>query len=78
MRFLDKIIKKIRKLGRFDEREDGKMKKKQNTEQEINAAIELYRSLTPEQQAIYLTHLWTSAADTPAPAQAVRETSCGE
>lgn len=50
------------------------MKKKQIPEREINAAIELYRILTPEQQAIYLAHLRTSAADTPAPAQAVRKT----
>lgn len=75
---MDKVIKKIRKVGRFDEREGTKMKKKQIPEQKINAAIALYRSLTPEQQAIYLAHLRTSAADTQAPAQAVQETSCEE
>lgn len=72
---MDKVIKNIRKLRRFDEREGTKMKKNQNTEQEINAAIALYRKLTPEQKATYLAYLREFDADTPAPAQAVRETS---
>lgn len=75
MRFLDKVIKKTKKLGRFDEREGTKMRKPQTLEQEINAAIALYRRLTPEQKATYLAHLREFDADTPAPAQAVRETS---
>ena len=54
------------------------MRKPRIPEQEINAAIALYRSLTPEQKATYLAHLRKFAADTPAPAQAAQETSCEE
>lgn len=62
----------------FDEREGKKMGKTQITEQEINAAIDLYRKLTPERKVTYLAHLRKLDADTPAPAQAVQETSCEE
>ena len=54
------------------------MGKTQITEQEINAVIDLYRKLTPGQQTTYLARLREFDADTPAPAQAVQETSCEE
>lgn len=54
------------------------MGKTQITEQEINAVIDLYRKLTPDQQTTYLARLREFDADTPAPAHAVQETSCGE
>lgn len=54
------------------------MGKTQIAEQEINAVIDLYRKLTPERKVTYLAHLRKIAADTPAPAQAARETSFEE
>lgn len=48
---MDKVIKKIRKVGRFDEREDGKMNEKlinlflQLTEEEQDQIIEIAESL---------------------------------
>ena len=65
-------------IGRFDVRKGKKMGKTQITEQEINAVIDLYRKLTPERKVTYLAHLRKLDADTPAPAQAVQETSCEE
>lgn len=65
-------------IGRFYGRKGKKMGKTQITEQEINAVIDLYRKLIPERKVTYLAHLRKLDADTPAPAQAVQETSCEE
>lgn len=54
------------------------MRKTQISEQDINAAIDLYRNLAPERKVTYLAHLRKFAADTPAPAQAALETSFEE
>ena len=54
------------------------MGKTQIPEQAINAAIDLYRKLTPERKVAYLAHLRKLAADTPAPAPAAREASFEE
>lgn len=54
------------------------MGKTQIIEHELNAVIDLYRKLTPERKVTYLAHLRKIAADTPAPAQADRETSFEE
>lgn len=54
------------------------MGKTQIPEQAINAAIALYRELTPERKVTYLVHLRKLAADTPVPAPAALETSFEE
>ena len=75
---VDMNLEKTIFIIQFDERKGKKMGKTQITEQEINAVIDLYRKLTPERKATYLAHLRKLDADTPAPAQAVQETSCEE
>ena len=55
-----------------------KMGKTQISEQAINAAVALYRKLTPERKVTYLAHLRKLVANMPAPAPAARETSFEE